>query len=69
MVPIYALIIGIGGGAAVGFVAAFVIRKFFVEKKIDSAKKQAKEILEDAIKTAESTKKESISLKRKRTSI
>ena len=60
MDPIYALIIGIGGGAVVGFVASILIRKFFVEKKIESAKKQAKDILEDAIKTAESTKKESI---------
>ncbi len=60
MVPIYALIIGIAGGALVGVGVAVIIRKFFVEKKIESAKKQAREILEDAIKTAESTKKESV---------
>ena len=60
MDPILALFIGIAGGGAVGVTAAILVRKFFVEKKIESAKKQAREILEDAIKTAESTKKESI---------
>ena len=60
MVPAYLLPIGIAGGAIVGVVAAILIRKLFIEKKIDSAKKQARDILEDAIKTAESTKKESI---------
>ena len=60
MVQAYLLPIGIAGGAIVGVVAAILIRKLFIEKKIDSAKKQARDILEDAIKTAESTKKESI---------
>ena len=60
MVPAYLLPIGIAGGAIVGIVAAILIRKLFIEKKIESAKKQARDILEDAIKTAESTKKESI---------
>ena len=60
MVPAYLLPIGIAGGALVGVVAAILIRKLFIEKKIESAKKQARDILEDAIKTAESTKKESI---------
>ena len=60
MVPIYVLVIGIVAGLAIGIIAAVMIRKFVIEKKIESAKKQAREILEDAIKTAESTKKESI---------
>ena len=60
MVPIYVLAIGIAAGLIVGIVAAVMIRKFVIEKKIESAKKQAREILEDAIKTAESTKKESV---------
>ena len=60
MVPIYVLAIGIAAGLIVGIVAAVIIRKFVIEKKIESAKKQAREILEDAIKTAESTKKESV---------
>ena len=60
MVPIYVLAIGIASGLIVGIVAAVMIRKFVIEKKIESAKKQAREILEDAIKTAESTKKESV---------
>ena len=60
MVPIYVLVIGIVAGLAIGIVAAVMIRKFVIEKKIESAKKQARDILEDAIKTAESTKKESI---------
>ena len=60
MVPAYLLPIGIAGGAIVGVVAAILIRKLFIEKKIESAKKQARDILEDAIKTAESTKKESV---------
>ena len=60
MVSAYLLPIGIAGGAIVGVVAAILIRKLFIEKKIESAKKQARDILEDAIKTAESTKKESV---------
>ena len=60
MVPIYVLAIGTAAGLIVGIVAAVMIRKFVIEKKIESAKKQAREILEDAIKTAESTKKESV---------
>ena len=48
------------GGAAVGAVVGFVIRKLSAEKKIGSAEEQAKHILEDAIKNAETTKKEAI---------
>ena len=39
MVPAYLLPIGIAGGAIVGIVAAILIRKLFIEKKIESAKK------------------------------
>ena len=48
------------GGALVGTVVGFVIRKMAAEKKIGSAEEQAKHILEDAIKNAETTKKEAI---------
>ena len=48
------------GGAVVGAVVGFVIRKLSAEKKIGSAEEQAKHILEDAIKNAETTKKEAI---------
>ena len=60
MDPIVSLIIGIGGGAIVGLVVGFIIRKSIAEKKIGSAEEQARKILEDAIKNAESTKKEAI---------
>ena len=54
------LFIGLGGGALVGILAGFLIRKLIAERKIGSAEEQAKHILEDAIKNAESAKKESI---------
>lgn len=60
MHPIVSLIIGLVGGAAVGIVAGFVIRKISVERKLGSAREEARKILEDAIKNAESAKKESI---------
>ena len=60
MNPIAYLFIGIAAGAVVGIVAGVIIRKIFVERKLGSAEAQARHILEDAIKTAESTKKESI---------
>ncbi len=60
MNPIVALIIGIAAGIIVGFAAGFLIRKSVAEKKIGSAEVQARRILEDAIKNAESAKKESI---------
>ena len=53
------LIIGLAG-AVVGAVAGFLIRKNIAEKKIGSAEAQAKRILEDAIKNAETTKREAI---------
>ena len=60
MDPIVSLIIGIAGGAIVGLAIGFIIRKSIAEKKIGSAEEQARKILEDAIKNAESTKKEAI---------
>ena len=54
------LIIGIAGGALVGIVFGVLIRKSIAEKKIGSAEQQARHILEDAIKNAESAKKESL---------
>ena len=60
MNPTVMLFIGLGGGALVGILAGFLIRKLIAERKIGSAEEQAKHILEDAIKNAESAKKESI---------
>ena len=57
---VLSLIIGIAAGIAVGGLAGFFIRKSIAEKKIRSAEAQARHILEDAIKNAESAKKESI---------
>lgn len=54
------LIIGIAVGLLAGFAAGFIIRRSVAEKKVGSAEKQARHILEDAIKNAESAKKESI---------
>ena len=60
MDPIVSLIIGIGGGIIVGGIVGFIIRRSIAEKKLGSAEVQSRKILEDAIKNAESTKKESI---------
>ena len=57
---IWSLLIGIGGGAAIGVIAGIIIRKLSSEKQLGSAKAQAHKILEDAIKNAESSKKEAI---------
>ena len=56
---IWVIVIGIAA-ALVGCVAGFMIRKSIAEKKIGSAEAQARHILEDTIKNAESAKKESI---------
>ena len=56
---VWVVVAGVGG-ALVGTVLGFVIRKRTAEKKIGSAEEQAKHILEDAIKNAETTKKEAI---------
>ena len=56
---IWVIVIGIAA-LLVGCAVGFLIRKSIAEKKIGSAEEQARRILEDAIKNAESTKKESI---------
>ncbi len=57
---VISLVVGIAAGAALGIAVGFFVRKSFAEKKLGSAETQAKRILEDAIKNAESAKKESI---------
>ena len=59
-VDIIWLIVGVLVALAIGAVVGFVIRKASAESKIGSAEEQARKILEDAIKNAESTKRESI---------
>ena len=54
------IVIGAAVGLVVGAAVGFIIRKSIAEKKIGSAELQARHILEDAIKNAESAKKESI---------
>ena len=54
------LIIGLVGGLVVGAAAGFIVRKMIAEKKLGAAEEQAKNILQDAIKNAETTKKEAI---------
>ena len=54
------IVVGAVGGIAVGGLLGFFIRKSIAEKKIGSAEEQARKILEDAIKNAESAKKEKI---------
>ena len=54
------LAIGVAAGVVVGAVAGILIRKSVAEKKLGSAEVQARRILEDAIKNADSAKKESI---------
>jgi uncharacterized membrane protein YraQ (UPF0718 family) len=60
MDPIVSLIIRIAGGALVGIIVGFLIRKSIAEKKIGSAEAQANNILNNAIKDAENAKKEAI---------
>ncbi|MBR2965768.1 MAG: ribonuclease Y [Clostridia bacterium] len=59
-VDIIWLIIGVIAALIVGLVIGVLVRKASAEKKLGSAEAQAKRILEDAIKGAESAKKESI---------
>lgn len=54
------LLIGVAFGLLVGAVGGFYWRKKVGEAKIGSAEKQAKQLLEDAIKQAETRKKESL---------
>ena len=57
---LYIAIIGMAASLVVGAAVGFIIRKSAAEKKVGSAEAQARRILEDAIKNAESAKKESI---------
>ena len=52
------LVVGAIVGAIVGIVAGIAIRKAVAEKQIGSAEAQAKKLLEDAIKAAETKRKE-----------
>jgi len=60
MVDIIWLIVGIVAALLIGVPTGFLIRKHIAEGKIGSAEEQARRLLEDAIKNAESSKKESI---------
>ena len=60
MNPVLALCLGLGGGALVGIVVGFLIRKLAAERRLGSAEEQAKAILEEALRNAENAKKESI---------
>ena len=51
-------IVGIVIGAVVGVAVGYIIRKKSAEKRIGSAEAQAKRLLEDAMRTAESKRKE-----------
>ena len=53
-------IVLIAAAALVGVVIGFLVRKSIAEKKIGSAEEQARRLLQDAMKGAESAKKESI---------
>ena len=57
MQPWIAIVIGVCA-AAVGIIAGIIIRKNIAEKQIGSAEAQAKKLLEDAIKAAETKRKE-----------
>ena len=54
------VVVGLAGGVVVGGLVGFFLRKSIAEKKIGSAEEQSRKILEDAIKNAESAKKERI---------
>lgn len=57
---IVSMMIGIAIGLLVGLAAGVIARKIIVEKRRGNAEAQAKEILQNAIRDAESVKKESI---------
>ncbi len=57
---LYALIGGIAAGVVLGAVFGIILYKASAKKKLGSAETQAKHILEDAIKNAESAKKEAL---------
>ncbi len=56
----FALMIGAGIGLVVGIIIGVICRKIVAEGKIGSAEKQAMQILEDAMRTAETRKKETL---------
>ena len=60
MDPVVSLIIGAASGLLVGCVVGFLVRKMIAKKNLHSAELQAKGILENALKNAESMKKEAI---------
>lgn len=60
MVEVWVFAVCSAAALAVGIAAGIVIRKSMAEAKIGSAELQARRMLEDAIKTAESTKKEAV---------
>ena len=60
---LWGLLIGVIAGLLVGGLAGYVWRKSVAERKIGSAEKQAKQLLEDAIKQAETRKKETLLIK------
>ncbi len=53
-------LIGVVVGAIVGILIGYIIRKKSAEKRIGSAEAQAKRLLEDAMRTAESKRKEMV---------
>ncbi len=53
-------LIGVVVGAIVGILIGYIIRKKSAEKRIGSAETQAKRLLEDAMRTAESKRKEMV---------
>lgn len=60
MSPVLGIVIGAVGGLAVGALVGFLLRRALAERRVGSATQQAKVILEDAIRNAESAKKEAI---------
>ena len=59
MNPIITIIIGVAA-LAVGLIIGYLLRKRTAEAELGSAEEQAKRILEDAIKAAETKKKETL---------
>ena len=56
---IWWLLISIGA-LIIGMIVGYILRKNAAEKKIGSAEEQARKLLEDAIRNAESAKKEAV---------
>ncbi|MBQ5355776.1 MAG: DUF3552 domain-containing protein, partial [Clostridia bacterium] len=60
MPPVVITILGVIAGLAVGFIGGIIYRKKVAEAEIGSAEEQARKILEDGIKTADTKKKEAL---------